>query len=202
MWNHRRAYGKFAPFECYYGLPPPFRDCDPHTANEYRNRTRAQLVSDLTALRQARSSESHRKQLTKHGLVETAYDPGDLIVLAHLSAKRKSKQSHLSNYRCQIFRVERNRSERDSKFNRVFLTPAIGDRPILFKQPVNVKKLRKLPNSFREYLIFDPEMDSTATELYCRPTELDDLLDDESSDDGTSDDENSNSDSSSSSDSE
>ena len=70
---------------------------------------------------------------------------------------------------------------------------------------MNVKKLRKLPNSFREYLVFDPELDSTATEMHCKATEIDDLLDD-STESGTesvleeSDDENS--DSSSSSDSE
>ena len=201
-WNWRRAYGKFAPFECYFGRSPPFHDCDLETANDYRNQSRLQLVSELTALRQARSNESHRKQLSKYGLVDNKYNPGDLVVIAHLSAKRKSKQSCLGNYRCQIFRVERNQHERNSKYNRVYLTPAIGDRPILFKQPVNTKKLRPVPNTFLPYLTFESEPDSAATENFCQTIKLEDLIDSEDclEEEEEEDSENSNSDSESNSD--
>ena len=201
-WNHRPIFGKFTPFECYYGLPPPFKDCDLDTANDYRNQSRLQLISELTALRQARSSESHQKHLKKHGLVETVFSAGELAVLAHLSAKRKSKQSYLSNYRFQIFRVERNRSERDSKYNRVYLTPAIGDRSILFKQPVNIKKLRKVPDIYGDYLEFEAPPSSTATERFCDQKRIGDLIDTDEVETGcsTSDDSETSSDSSDSSD--
>ena len=176
-WNHRKAYQKYKPYDCYYGLPIPFEKIDLQTANEYRNQTRRQLVADLTALRQAKSEESHRRHMKKHGLIEENYQQGELAILAHLSAKRKSKQSFLSNYRCQIFRIGRNKDERTSLKNRAYLIAAVGDRPIQFKQPVNIKKLRKIPAHYGKYLDFNNEPDSAATEDYVELKDYEDLVD-------------------------
>jgi len=156
-WNVRRQYGLYSPNEAYYGREPNFV-CGIHAANEFRNNSRRQILAELTALRNASAQAAQRQYFKHHGLSQQALADGDLVVLAHLSAKRKSKKSFLSNYRYQIFKVHRNVHERDSKYNRVFLTGAIGDSSIRFKQPINVKKLKKIPARFGKYVTFEDEV--------------------------------------------
>ena len=155
LWNQRKAYGRFSPYDCYYGPPLPFKFDTAFEENEFRNKERRQLTANLTALRHANSEHAHREHVRKHGLTETRFDAGDLVMLAHLRQNRKSKTDCLGNFRCQIFKVGRNSRERKNLENRVFLLSARGDQSILFKNPVNTKKLQRVPDHFGRYLHFE-----------------------------------------------
>ena len=175
-WNHRKAYDLFKPNDCYYGPPLPFVPTDLETAANYRNQARRQLVANLTALRQNRSEQSHRRHVQRHGLVEEKYEDDDLVVLAHLKAKRKSKQSYLSNYRAQVFRVKKNKGRRRSQPETdVFLQRAEDDRVIRFKQPINIKKLRRVPDAYGTYLNFETDNEERVE----RPSAIYQLTDEE-----------------------
>ena len=108
--------------------------------------------------------------------MEEKYEDDDLVVLAHLKAKRKSKQSYLSNYRAQVFRVKKNKGRRRSQPETdVFLQRAEDDRVIRFKQPINIKKLRRVPDAYGTYLNFETDNEERVE----RPSAIYQLTDEE-----------------------
>ena len=54
------------------------------------------------------------------------------------------------NYRFQIFLVSRF----DKDYGRAYLHAAKGDKKILFKNPVSIRKLKKVPSCYKPFLNF------------------------------------------------
>jgi hypothetical protein len=161
LWRQRPMYGKFIPHECYFGKEPRF-ECSLQEAQDYRRRTQLALNAEMAAVRHARAEARKLKFLETHGIKENVIEDGDLVLYTHLNARRKSKRSFLGNYRKQIFKVVATSKIQKSRPDRVFLEAASGDKGILFKLPVNSKKLKKVNECYKPWLVYpsdDPKAD-------------------------------------------
>ena len=152
-WRQRPMYGKYIPHECYFGKDPK-HNCTTTEAQDHRNRSQKQLIAELSALRTSKAAARKLEFFKSHGLKDCQYKDGDLVILANLLQRRKSKRSFMANFRKQIFKVVKTTESSKRYPNRVFLEAASGDLKIEFKLPVNSKKLRPVSSLYKEWLVY------------------------------------------------
>ena len=152
-WRNKPIYGKYRPADLWFGLRPQYV-ASSIEEGDHQTRTSRQLIQEFSALRKAHSEKRERERLGTWGLKFTNYRVGDLVLVAHARAHRRSKALCTGNFRFQIFRIIGADGGFGNGQSRFFLQHANGDPKRRFKQPVNGRKLDVLPQEYHKYLTF------------------------------------------------
>ena len=118
-------------------------------------RSGAALREAYALLRQERATNRYLSELGRHGTPEPEeVAEGDHVVVLHGHAARRSKRYYSSHYRRQIFRIINVPHPEGGPSNRVFISSAYGDQHWRGKQPLSLKKVRRVPASLAPQLTF------------------------------------------------
>ncbi|MCS5675293.1 MAG: hypothetical protein NZ605_09850, partial [Acidimicrobiales bacterium] len=156
QWRYRPIYDKWRPVDMWQGkASQTYQTLAERRDEQARNAAAAR--EGYTAERRERAAARYHVGLEAKGAGECwtrkKFREGDLVLVLHNRAGRKSKRFYSGHWRRQVFQVT-NDPTGQGVGNRLFLESARADLPIRFKLPVNSRKCKKVDDRMGRHLVF------------------------------------------------
>jgi hypothetical protein len=156
QWRYRPIYDKWRPVDMWQGKASQTYQTLAEKRDE-QARNAAAAREGYTAERRERAAARYHVGLEAKGagecLTRKKFREGDLVLVLHNRAGRKSKRFYSGHWRRQVFQVT-NDPTGQGVGNRLFLESARADLPIRFKLPVNSRKCKKVDDRVGHHLVF------------------------------------------------